>query len=95
MKFTNSRDGVKRCDIRITVRMDRDDIINALAASTSDDVLEDLPEKLSAAEIWKRVREAIAQFGESTTYWADEHEESDEVREWATANVDRILKAKS
>lgn len=95
MKFTNSRDGVKRCNIRVTVRVDRDDIINALAASTSDDMLEDLPETISAAELWKRVREAIAEFGESTAYWSEQRDDADEVREWATANVDRILKAKS
>lgn len=94
MKFTNSRDGVKRCDIRITVRVDRDDIINALAASTSDDMLEDLPERLGAAKVWKRVREAIAEFGESTAYWAEHRDDSDEVLAWATANVDRALKAK-
>ncbi|MCB5280647.1 hypothetical protein [Arthrobacter sp. ES1] len=94
MKFTQSRDGVKRCNIRITIRMDRDDIINALATSTNHEMIEDLPEKLGAAEIWKRVRQAIAEYGESTAYWAEQRDDADEAREWATANVDRILKEK-
>lgn len=94
MKFTTSRDGVRRCDLRIAVRMGRDDIIDALAASTSEDRLDDLPQTISAAEMWTRTREAIARFGESASYWAENRDDADEIRDWATANVDRILKAK-
>lgn len=92
MQFTNSVDGVKRCDIRITVRMDRDDLINALAASTAGESLGELPEKIGARSLLKRVRAAVARFGESTTYWAEDREDSDEILAWVTENVDRILK---
>lgn len=94
MKFTQSVDGVLRCDLRVTVRVGRDDIINALAASTRDDMLEDLPRKISASAMWKRVREIIAEFGEATSFWAEDRDDVDDVLAWAAANVDRILKAK-
>lgn len=94
MKFTQSIDGVQRCDLRVAVRVGRDDIINALAASTRDDMLEDLPKILGASAMWTRVREILAELGESTTLWAENRDDADEVLAWATANVDRILKAK-
>lgn len=92
MKFTNSPERVKPNDRRITsVRMNRDEIVNALVASTAEESRDELPDTLSVADLWRRVRTVIARFGESITYWSDHRDDSDEIRDWATRNVDRIL----
>ena len=92
MRFTNSRDGVHRGNLRVEYRLGRDDLINALCAdysSTSD--LELLPDHMSRDDIIRSVKVQYYRKGtESVDYWSDDVDEDDEerLREWAAERVD-------
>lgn len=92
MKFTRSKDGKPRATIRLTIRVSQDDMVTALATLAARDGLDDLPERPSAAWIWRMVREVYLMDGtESPGYWRDDitDEDADAIEEWATAAVER------
>jgi len=90
MKLTESRDGLQRVTIRVEHRLVKEELIGALAYDVSSlEVYEDLPEVMPEAEIMKRIRETLRDNGGDIT-WG--HEIPDEYTEWATAQIDRIIK---
>lgn len=85
MKFSKSRDSLYRVTVRVDHRLDRDDLVNALACEVeSTEVLEYLPPLMSVEEIMKRVRNAVRDAGDD----AIGARTKDKYLKWAERQID-------
>jgi hypothetical protein len=90
MKPTNSKDGKKRVDMRITHRVGGEDFVSALCVLHQSDDADELPD-LTRAQIEEKVREVLTKRPDDRYWWRDdlEDDDADTLLEWAEELVQR------
>lgn len=86
-RFTASRDGVKRVDVRVTYRLDAHELVHVLATGRMRGLFPLLEEAddLPRSEVWMAIRATLQSIGETAVVLDD-----DEYREWAEEQVSKI-----
>lgn len=88
MKFTMSQDGVPRTNIKVEYRLSKEEMIQALAVE-AEIWYSEMPDNIGVRELMNRIKGALKYYTEDDL-WGREVEE--EYREWATKQVERIVK---
>jgi hypothetical protein len=88
MKFTMSQDGVPRANINVVFRISKEEMIQALAVE-AEIWYSEMPEDVGVRELMNRIKGALKYYAEDDL-WGREPDE--EYREWATRQVERIIK---
>lgn len=95
MRFSKSRDGVVRATLRVEHRMTREDLIDALSAEVAAfHVVEELPKKIGEAKAMEMVKNSLTYRSDYHGWDSDDLSDADEIREWATNQVDRLWPVK-
>jgi hypothetical protein len=93
MRFTLSRDGRRRADMRVTVRVGRTELVAALCFAVSQRDMERDAIRTRTG-VWETTRSIYLTHGTEPPYfWGDEltADEQDETEAWAEALVDDLF----
>lgn len=93
MRFTMSKDGRRRADMRVAVRVGRTELVTTLCYAVAQRD-RDRDGIRTRKAVWETVREIYTYDGtESPYFWGDSvnEDEEEEIREWAETTVDRLF----